>query len=325
MGWWALWGLFSLKLLSFLALVTLFLLFILGVLGKAKQRLREGQLQIRNLSEEIAAQNQDLWDEVLDKKARRLKKKALKKKSKSPQSLPTLYVLNFEGDLQASEAENLAKEVTAIVEIAEPGDEVLVKINSPGGVVQGYGYAASQLLRLKERNLKLTVAVDKVAASGGYLMAVVADQLLAAPFAIIGSIGVVAQLPNFNRLLKEKGVDFEQITAGEYKRTLSLFGENTEAGREKMKAQLESIHTQFKQFIRRQRPQVDVEAIATGDHWLAEEAKNLYLVDELKTSDAYILEAFHTGRAIFQIKYEQKKSLSQRLFQPLQKLCQFSI
>ena len=135
---------------------------------------------------------------------------------------------------------------------------------------------------------------------------------LAAPFAIIGSIGVVAQIPNFNRLLKQKGVDFEQITAGEYKRTLSLFGENTEAGREKMQTQLESIHEQFKQFIRRQRPQVDIEEIATGDHWLGEEAKRLYLVDELKTSDAYILEAFEAGRALFQVQYEQKKSLGRR-------------
>ncbi len=323
MGWWALWGLFSLKVLTLCLLVTVFLLFILGVSSKAKQRLKEGQLTIKNLSDEMAAQNLELWEEVLDKKQLKHQKKALKqadKNAKKAAPMPKLYILNFDGDMQASGADHLAREVSAIVEIAEPHDEVLVKVNSPGGVVHGYGYAASQLLRLKDKGLKLTVAVDKVAASGGYLMAVVADQLLAAPFAIIGSIGVVAQIPNFNRFLKEKGVDFEQVTAGEYKRTLSLFGENTPAGREKMQEQLEAIHEQFKQFIRQQRPQVNIEEIATGDHWLGEEAKRLYLVDTLKTSDAYILEAFHAGRTLFEIHYQQKKSLGQRLFKPMQKL-----
>ncbi len=315
MGWWALWGLFSLKVLTLCVLVSGFLLFVIGAASKAKQRMKAGQLVIKNLSETFHEQNQDLWEQILDKKQLKQKKRALKQAKKQRAQaapLPTLYILTFEGDLQASGADHLAKEVSAIIEVAAPHDEVLIKIDSPGGVVHGYGYAASQLVRLKDKGLKLTVAVDKVAASGGYLMAVVADQLLAAPFAIIGSIGVVAQIPNFNRLLKQKGVDFEQITAGEYKRTLSLFGENTEAGREKMQTQLESIHEQFKQFIRRQRPQVDIEEIATGDHWLGEEAKRLYLVDELKTSDAYILEAFEAGRALFQVQYEQKKSLGRR-------------
>ncbi|MCX7122795.1 MAG: protease SohB [Gammaproteobacteria bacterium] len=322
MSWLALWGLFGLKLLTFLLLVGAFFLMMLGALGKAKQRLKEGQLTLKQISENLAEQNLALWKETIDKKAFKLKKKALKtlqKQTKNAEKLPKLYILNFEGDLQASGADSLAKEVTAIVEIAEPGDEVLVKIESPGGVVHGYGYAASQLLRLKEKGLKLTVSVDKIAASGGYLMAVVADQLLAAPFAIIGSIGVVAQLPNFNRFLKEKGVDFEQVTAGEHKRTLSLFGENTEAGREKMKEQLEGIHDQFKQFIRRARPQVNLDEIATGDHWLGEEALRLSLVDELKTSDAYILDAFHAGRALFQIHHEQKKGLGQRFHLSLAK------
>ena len=322
MGWWASWGLFSFKVLTFCLLLTVFLLFMIGISSKAKQRLKAGQLTIKDLRAEMAAQNINFWQEILDKKQFKQKNKMLKtqqKQAKKEAPLPKLYVLNFEGDLQASGADHLAKEITAIIEVAEPHDEVLVKIESPGGVVHGYGYAASQLLRLKDKGLKLTVAVDKVAASGGYLMAVVADQLLAAPFAIIGSIGVVAQIPNFNRFLKEKGVDFEQVTAGEYKRTLSLFGENTEAGRKKMQEQLEGIHAQFKQFIRQQRPQVNIEEIATGDHWLGEEAKRLYLVDELKTSDAYILDAFHAGRALFQIRYEQKKSFGQRFHLALAK------
>ncbi len=311
----SLWGLFTLKVLSFFLLAAIFFLFLGGVIAKAKQRVKEGMLILKDLSSNLEQQMQDLWQSTLDKKTAKQKIKAWKKlqKERKHEKLPRLFVLKFDGDIAATDSEKLAEEVTALIQIADKSDEVLLNLESGGGIVHGYGYAASQLLRLKDHGIKLTVAVDKVAASGGYLMAVVADQLLAAPFAIIGSIGVIAQIPNFNRLLKEKGVDFEQVTAGNYKRTLTLFGENTEAGREKLKEQLEGIHIQFKDFIRRQRPEVDVNEIATGDHWLAEEAFRLKLVDALKTSDAYLLDAFMQGRPLFKLEYQSRKSMKQRL------------
>lgn len=315
MNFLSLWGLFTLKVLSLFLLAAIFFLFLGAVVAKAKQRVKEGMLVLKDLSSNLEEQMQDLWQSTLDKKAAKQKIKAWKslKKQKKNERMPRLFVLKFEGDIAATDTDKLSEEVTALVQIADPGDEVLLKLESAGGVVHGYGYAASQLLRLKDHGIKLTVAVDKVAASGGYLMAVVADQLLAAPFAIIGSIGVIAQLPNFNRLLKEKGVDFEQVTAGNYKRTLTLFGENTEAGREKLKEQLEGIHIQFKDFIHRQRPEVNVNEIATGDHWLAEEAFRLKLVDDLKTSDSYLLDAFMQNRPLFKLEYQSRKSMKQRL------------
>lgn len=311
----SLWGLFTLKVLSFFLLAAIFFLFLGGVIAKAKQRVKEGMLTLKDLSDLLEGQMLELWQGTLGKKDAKQKIKAWKKlqKERKYEKLPRLFVLKFDGDIAASDTEKLAEEVTALIQIADKGDEVLLNLESGGGVVHGYGYAASQLLRLKDHGIKLTVAVDKVAASGGYLMAVVADQLLAAPFAIIGSIGVIAQIPNFNRFLKEKGVDFEQVTAGNYKRTLTLFGENTEAGREKLKEQLEGIHIQFKDFIRRQRPEVDVNEIATGDHWLAEEAFRLKLVDDLKTSDTYLLDAFMQGRPLFKLEYQSRKSMKQRL------------
>ena len=101
-----------------------------------------------------------------------------------------------------------------MLEVAQPEDQVIIRLENHGGVVHEHGLAASQLVRIREREIPLTIVVDKVAASGGYLMACVANRILAAPFAILGSIGVLAQIPNFNRLLDSHGVDFEMITAG---------------------------------------------------------------------------------------------------------------
>ncbi|MGK3627588.1 protease SohB, partial [Acinetobacter sp. A11] len=145
-----------------------------------------------------------------------------------------IFVLDFKGDIQASAVENLREEITLILATAKAGrDRIVVRLESPGGMVHGYGLAAAQLVRLRDAGFHLTICVDKVAASGGYMMACIANEIIAAPFAIVGSIGVVAQVPNFNRLLKEHNVDFELYTAGQYKRTVTMFGENTPEGKAK--------------------------------------------------------------------------------------------
>jgi serine protease SohB len=201
-----------------------------------------------------------------------------------------IYVINFNGDMRASATENLRQEITAILSIADKDkDEVVVNLESPGGMVHGYGLAASQLARIRQHNLPLTICVDKVAASGGYMMACLANTIIAAPFAIIGSIGVVAQLPNFHRLLDKWDIDYEVLTAGEYKRTLTVFGENTDAGRQKFIADLEDTHTLFKEFVSDYRPSLDIEKVATGEHWYGKQALGLGLVDKLMTSDEYLL------------------------------------
>jgi serine protease SohB len=189
---------------------------------------------------------------------------------------------------------------------------VLLRLENPGGTVHEHGFAASQLVRIKQRGLRLLICVDKVAASGGYLMACVADHLMAAPFAIVGSIGVVAQLPNFHRLLEEKGVDFEQITAGRYKRTISMFGKNTDEGREKLKQELEEVHELFKNQIREHRPKVDIERVATGEHWYGARALELELVDEIRTSDDFLLEAAKQ-RDLYHLSFRRRRRFAERL------------
>jgi serine protease SohB len=224
---------------------------------------------------------------------------------------PRVFVLDFDGDLQASPVASLREEISALLQVARAGDETVLRLESAGGVVHGYGLAASQLRRVRDAGVKLTVAVDKVAASGGYLMACVADRILAAPFAVLGSIGVVGQMPNFNRLLKKHEIDYELHTAGEHKRTLTVFGENTEAGREKFRETLEDAHALFKAFIQQNRPQVDIAEVATGEHWFGTRALALKLVDELKTSDDYLLERAKTCD-LYELRYRRHKGFVER-------------
>lgn len=255
--------------------------------------------------------------EKAEKKAEKAKAKALKAQRKKGEDTeserkPSLYVLHFKGDISASETAALREEISAIVQVAKPNDEVLLCLESPGGVVHGYGLAASQLMRLKQHNIKLTVAVDKVAASGGYMMACVADKIVSAPFAIIGSIGVVAQIPNIHRLLKKHDVDVDVMIAGEYKRTVTMLGENTEKGKQKFQQELEETHQLFKQFVSQNRPHLDVEQVATGEHWFGQQALNLNLVDEIMTSDDLLLQAMKEKQLIG-VKYVVKKSLLQKV------------
>jgi serine protease SohB len=240
------------------------------------------------------------------------RKREDKARAKDESGRPRVFVLDFKGDLRASAAASLREEVSAILRVAKPGEQVLLRLENSGGTVHEHGFAASQLTRLKQHGLKLAVAVDKVAASGGYLMACVADRLVAAPFAIVGSIGVLAQLPNFHRLLEEKGVDFEQITAGRYKRTLTMFGKNTDEGREKLRQEVEDIHELFKNQIREHRPQVDLERVATGEHWYGIRALELKLVDELKTSDDLLLEAA-LDHDLYHIAYKRRRRWQERV------------
>ncbi|EPG40948.1 protease SohB [Acinetobacter colistiniresistens] len=201
-----------------------------------------------------------------------------------------IYVLDFKGDVQASAVDTIREEITLILATAKAGhDRVVVRLESPGGMVHGYGLAAAQLVRLRDAGFHVTICVDKVAASGGYMMACIANEIISAPFAVVGSIGVVAQVPNFNRLLKQHNVDFELYTAGEYKRTVTMFGENTPEGKAKFEEELQQTHSLFKHFVEKYRPQLDVAKVATGEHWYGEDARELNLVDKLQTSDEYLL------------------------------------
>ncbi len=240
------------------------------------------------------------------------RKREERERAKEVSPRPRLFVLDFKGDLRASAGASLREEVSAVLSVATDQDQVLLRLENSGGTVHEHGFAASQLVRIKRRGLRLLISVDKVAASGGYLMACVADHVMAAPFAIVGSIGVVAQLPNFHRLLEEKGVDFEQITAGRYKRTLTMFGKNTDEGREKLRQEIEEVHELFKNQIREHRPKVDVERVATGEHWYGTRALELSLVDEIRTSDDFLLEAAKE-RDLYHLTFRRRRRLAERL------------
>ncbi|MGM0524999.1 MAG: protease SohB [Pseudomonadota bacterium] len=296
------------------AIIVIAFVLISGVIAQAaqKQKKQKGELEVTHLSKEMQEMQDALKMELMDKKARKVALKKLKKTRKQQtDSEQRLFVIDFKGSMDAKEVDNLRREVNAVLSLATDQDEVLVRLESGGGVVNGYGLAAAQLQRLRERGLTLHVAVDKVAASGGYMMACVGHKIYAAPFAFIGSIGVVAQVPNVHRWLKNHDIDFEQITAGEFKRTLTIFGENTDEGRRKFKKDLEAIHTQFKSFVQDNRPELDIDKIATGEVWSGQEAKQLGLVDEVITSDAWLLKQLGE-RDILKLEYAVKKPLSER-------------
>lgn len=230
-----------------------------------------------------------------------------------------IYVLNFHGDIRASAVSSLREEITAILTVANENDEVFLRLESGGGIVHGYGLGASQLMRIRKKNIPLTVSVDKVAASGGYMMACVGSRIMAAPFSIIGSIGVIAQIPNFNKVLKKHNIEFEQFTAGEFKRTVTMFGENTNEAKAKFREEIEDIHLLFKDFIVQHRPEVDIVQVSTGESWPGTRALEKKLVDELKTSDDYLLENSKDAD-IYEIKYVSKKSLGEKMGLQIQRL-----
>lgn len=308
-------GLFLLKTLTVLAAILLIIARLAGLAMHANAHEHE-RLKVRKLNRRLRSLQRTLEHEILGEKEwkhlRKQDKQENKEKLKKGVEKRRVFVLDFHGDLRASAVTNLREEVTAVLSVARPGDEVLLRLESPGGMVHGYGLAASQLSRLREGGVKLTAAVDKVAASGGYMMACVADTIVAAPFAILGSIGVVAQIPNVHRLLQKHDVDVELHTAGEYKRTLTVLGENTEKGREKFKQELEETHHLFKEFVQVQRPKLEINRVATGEHWYGQQALGMGLCDMLQTSDGWLVNAAKEAE-LFEVKFEPQKGVGQRL------------
>lgn len=314
-------GLFVAKTIT----LVLAILFIVGGIATAVAKNRrhasdtQGEIVIEDLGQYYKDLALETKEEILSKddykkvcKEEKRKEKAQQKSLKKEGAGKRLFVLDFDGDIEASQVAALREEITTVLSVVQPEDEVLLRLESPGGMVHSYGLAASQLKRIRDRGIKLTIAVDSIAASGGYLMASVGHRIVAAPFAIIGSIGVMAQLPNFHRLLRKHDVDVEQHTAGEYKLTLTMFGENTDKAREKFRQELVDIHHLFKEFLQEHRPQIDMSQVATGEHWYGSQAVALGLVDELMTSDDYLLHAV-AEMPVFAISYQLRKTLGERL------------
>ena len=308
-----LWDILSFASKGFVVFLTVAACALVVALLVRRERDESGHLKVRPLNKTMKALRESLQAVIMEPKDYKKHSKALAKQEKRRER-PTrnIFVLTFKGDVSASGVACLREEISALLAVTQSEDEVVVKLESPGGMVHGYGLAASQLKRLVDHGVRLTVCVDKVAASGGYLMACVADEVIAAPFSIIGSIGVAAPVPNVHRLLKSRGVDYEDYTAGEYKRTVTLFGEITKKGRQKFQEQLEETHKIFKEFIQTHKPDLDLANVATGEHWLAVRAKELGLVHRIMTSDDYLLEQLDSAN-LYEVHYERPKNLRERL------------
>ena len=321
-------GLFLAKIVTFVVAA----LVVISVVMSAAQKDRgdhegEGELKIRKLNEKYEKLRETIQSRLMSDQQRKLFQKARKKEQKAEKkaakakkdsdehedSRGRVYVLDFDGDIKASDTDPLRRAITAVLSIADPEkDEVVIRLESGGGLVYSYGLAAAQLDRIRSKGVRLTACVDKVAASGGYMMACVADRIVASPFAILGSIGVVAQLPNFHRFLKKNDVDFEVLTAGEHKRTMTIFGENTDKGRQKFLADLEDTHGLFKEYVSERRPDLDIAAVANGDIWFGKRALEVKLIDEIKTSDEYLIEACDRADVV-SVAYQRKRSLPEKL------------
>jgi len=321
-------GLFLAKVVTFVVAA----LVIISVIISAAQRERddhegEGELRVRKLNEKYQKLREAIQARMMGEgerkaflKARKKEEKAEKKAGKAkarsgeePEVRSRIFVVDFDGDIKASDTDQLRRSISAVLSVADPKkDEVVIRLESGGGLVHSYGLAAAQLDRIRGKGIPLTACVDKVAASGGYMMACVADRIVASPFAILGSIGVVAQLPNFHRFLKKNDVDFEVLTAGEHKRTMTIFGENTEKGRQKFLEDLEDTHGLFKEYVTERRPSVDIAKVANGDIWFGKRALDVNLIDEIKTSDEYLIEACDRADVV-SVSFQRKRTLPEKL------------
>jgi len=328
-------GLFLLKVITFVVAILIVIFAIVMAGGRGRKHGSEGRIEITKLNEQFDDMKESLSFSLLDDQAQKLAAKEKKAEDKAERKANKaaakkakqqrgdgetvvkettknrVFVVDFDGDIRASAVENMRREISAILTTAKENDEVVLRLESGGGMVTSYGLAASQLDRIKDKKVPLTICVDKVAASGGYMMACVADKLIAAPFAVLGSIGVVAQIPNFHRLLKQFNIDFEMLTAGKYKRTLTMFGENTDEGRDKFIEDIERIHGQFKAYVNDRRPALDIEEVATGEIWSGQDVLDNDLADKLQTSDAYLMEKC-VDSDVIKIQYKKKKSMSER-------------
>ena len=304
-------GLFLLKVMT----IVIAIVIVMAAGAAAGRKVTRDHIEVEDLNAKYRKTAAALRSAVMKRDERKKQAKRDKKQQKADEkraSRPRSYVIDFKGDLKASAVSSLREEVSAVLDVATSDDEVIVRLENHGGIVHEHGLAASQLARIRDRGIPLIVCVDKVAASGGYLMACVASKIYAAPFAILGSIGVLAQLPNFNRLLDSHGIDFEQVSAGKYKRTVTMFGKNTDEDRAKLREELEDVHALFKAAVGRYRAELDLETVATGEHWYGTRALELGLADEILTSDEVLLQRA-VERDLYQVSYKIKQPLQKRI------------
>jgi serine protease SohB len=218
-------------------------------------------------------------------------RKKTKELDEKPLAERPIAVVSFDGDVRATKRKIVSALIDELIVNKDKLSEAVVVVNSPGGSVAEYGLLYAEMERIRAAGISLTVCIDTYAASGGYLMSLPANRIVAAPFAFVGSVGVVAYSPNIHRLLKKHDIEPRLFTAGEFKRTVTLIGDDDEEAKQHFQHQLESLHGLFLAAVKKYRTGANFEKIGTGDHWTAEESQtqNLGLVDHIATSREYLL------------------------------------
>lgn len=254
----------------------------------------------KNLSNEYSS-IEDSYDSVLINKP--IVDKSINLNDVVQEGAHNVFVIDYVGSMMASEVVYLTAKIDAIILKSNKDDEVVINITSPGGAVSGYGLVASQIKRLKTAGLKITATVDTVAASGGYMAAVVSDEIIAAPFAMVGSIGVVANVMIYEELLKNIGIQTNVYTSGDSKRTVVPSRVPNAEEEAKLEAQLEEIHSRFKDHVLSFRPDIDEDKVFTGQAFLAADAINFGLVDKIGTSDELLLNLYKDGHRLIEVQF----------------------
>jgi serine protease SohB len=298
---------FFLKITTIIILLLLTLIMCLIIIKNKDNK----YIKIKNINKKYITFKKLFLSEILKKTEKKQIIKNINEEEKITKT-KNLFILNFNGDINASDINNLKDILSVIILNKKYVDEVLIKLTSNGGIVTNYGLAATQLKRLKNENINLTISIDTIAASGGYMMACVANKIIASHFSIIGSIGVLGIIPNINKILNKNNIEIEYHTSGKYKKTLSIIGENTEIGRKKFIESLENTHFLFKNFVKENRSQINIEEIATGEYWYGIDALKLNLIDKIQTSDEYIMENLNTTQ-IYEIKLNEKTNIKNKI------------
>ncbi|CAB3976441.1 protease SohB [Candidatus Azoamicus ciliaticola] len=298
---------FFLKIITIIILLLLTIITCLIIIKNKDNK----YIEIKNINKKYITLKKMFLSEILKKTE---KKNIIKNINKEEKIIKTknLFILNFNGDINASDINNLKDILSILILNKKYVDEVLIKLTSNGGIVTNYGLAATQLKRLKNENINLTISIDTIAASGGYMMACVANKIIASHFSIIGSIGVLGIIPNINKMLNKNNIEIEYHTSGKYKKTLSVIGENTEIGRKKFIESLENTHFLFKNFVKENRSQINIDEIATGEYWYGIDALKLNLIDKIQTSDEYIMENLNNTK-IYEIKLNEKTNIKNKI------------
>jgi protease-4 len=203
---------------------------------------------------------------------------------------PRVAIVELEGVI--AEVDDLVREVKSHRENPQV-KAVVMRINSPGGVVGPTQELHQALLRVREAGKPVVASLGSVAASGGYYTAVAADRIYANPGTLTGSIGVIMQMANLQDLFKKVGVDYVVVKAGQYKDLGNVSRQMTPEERRVLQGLLDNVHAQFIDAVAegRKLDRAEVVKFADGRVFSGVQARDLKMVDTLGSLEDAVNEA----------------------------------